>query len=127
MKTRTGKAFLNMTTSLVDQIVTIVCGLIAPRLILMAFGSTYNGVISSATQFLNMINILTLGITAATRVALYKPLANGDTMAVSSIVKATKNYMRKVAVGVIIYAALLCIIYPFVSNKSTLFLSLETS
>lgn len=117
MKTRTGKAFLNMTTSLVDQIVTIVCGLIAPRLILMAFGSTYNGVISSATQFLNMINILTLGITAATRVALYKPLANGDTMAVSSIVKATKNYMRKVAVGVIIYAALLCIIYPFVSNN----------
>lgn len=117
MKTRTGKAFLNMSTSLVDQIVAIVCGLITPRLILATFGSTYNGVVSSATQFLNMINILTLGITAATRVALYKPLADNDTLAVSSIVKATKKYMRKVAVGVVIYAVVLCVVYPFISQS----------
>ena len=117
MKTRTGKAFLNMSTSLADQIIAIVCGLITPRLILATFGSTYNGVISSATQFLNMINILTLGITAATRVALYKPLASNDILAVSSIVKATKRYMRKVAVGVIIYAVVLCVVYPFISQS----------
>lgn len=117
MKTRTGKAFLNMSTSLVDQIVAIVCGLITPRLILETFGSTYNGVVASATQFLNMINILTLGITAATRVALYKPLADNDVLAVSSIVKSTKKYMRKVAVGVIIYAVVLCVVYPFISKS----------
>lgn len=118
MKTRTGKAFLNMSTSMVDQIVAIVCGLITPRLILATFGSTYNGVVSSATQFLNMINILTLGITAATRVALYKPLANNDTLAVSSIVKATKKYMRKVALAVVIYAVVLCVAYPFFSQNN---------
>ncbi len=118
MKSRTNKAFLNMSTSLIAQVVAIACGLITPRLILAAFGSTYNGVVSSATQFLSMINILTLGITAATRVALYKPLANNDTLAVSRLVKATKKYMRKVAVCVIIYAAALCIIYPLVSNNS---------
>ncbi len=117
MKSRTGKAFLNMSTSLVDQIVAIICGLITPRLILSTFGSTYNGVVSSATQFLNMINILTLGITAATRVALYKPLADNDTYAVSSIVKATKKYMRKVAVCVVIYAVVLCVVYPFISQN----------
>ncbi|MBR5451687.1 MAG: sugar isomerase [Clostridia bacterium] len=117
MKTRTGKAFLNMLTSLVEQIVVIVCGLITPRLILTTFGSTYNGVVSSATQFLNMINILTLGITAATRVALYKPLANNDFMAVSRLMKAIKKYMRKIAFGVIIYAAILCVIYPFISQN----------
>lgn len=126
MKTRTGKAFLNMTTSFFEQIITIVCGLIAPRLILSAFGSTYNGVISSATQFLNVINILTLGITAATRVALYKPLANNDSLAVSSIVKATKKYMRKVALGVVLYAAVLCVVYPFVLQSDLTHIQIAT-
>ena len=49
MKSRTQKAFLNMSTSLVAQIVSIICGLITPRLILTNFGSTYNGVTASAT------------------------------------------------------------------------------
>ena len=108
---------MNMTTSLVDQVVAIVCGLITPRLILTTFGSTYNGVVSSATQFLSMINILTLGITAATRVALYKPLANNNVLAVSAIIKATKKYMRKIAVGVVVYAVLLCLVYPVISQS----------
>ena len=93
MKSRTQKAFLNMSTSLVAQIVTIVCGLITPRLILTNFGSTYNGVTASATQFLGMLNILTLGITGATRVALYKPLAENDRLGVSRLMKASKIYM----------------------------------
>lgn len=99
------------------QVVTIICGLITPRLILSAFGSTYNGVINSATQFLSMISILTLGITGATRVALYKTLGSGDELGTSRIMKATKNYMRKVALCVIVYAALLCIIYPYFSHN----------
>lgn len=114
---RKRKAFLNMSSSLVYQIVALVCGLITPRLILTTFGSTYNGVISSATQFLGMINILTLGITGSTRVALYKTLANKDTIGTSRLVKATERYMRKVAAGVVVYAVILCLIYPVFSHN----------
>ncbi len=106
-----------MSTALVTQIITIVCGLITPRLILTSFGSTYNGVSSSAAQFLGMLNILTLGITGATRVALYKPLAENDTLAVSRIMKASKVYMRKVALCVVIYAAVLCAVYPLIATN----------
>lgn len=115
---RTKKAFKNTLTSLIYQIVTIVCGLITPRLILQNFGSTYNGVVNSATQFLSMISILTLGITGATRVALYKTLGNQDILGTSRIMKATKLYMRKVAACLVLYAAVLCLIYPFISNNS---------
>ena len=69
---RTKKAFYNIITSLLSQIVSIICGLIAPRLILATFGSTYNGVINSATQFLSFISVLNIGISGATRVARYK-------------------------------------------------------
>ena len=115
---RTRKAVLNMFFGLIYQAITIICGLITPRLILATFGSTYNGVISSATQFLNMINILTLGITGTTRVALYKTLADGDNLGTSRIMKATKRYMQKIGCCVILYAIGLCVIYPYVSQNS---------
>jgi O-antigen/teichoic acid export membrane protein len=114
---RSRKAFLNILSALVYQIVAIICGLITPRLILFNFGSTYNGVINSATQFLSMINILTLGITGATRVALYKTLSLGDSLGTSRIMKATKMYMRKVGVCIIGYIAILCLVYPYISHN----------
>ncbi len=115
---RTKKAFYNIITSLIAQIVSIVCGLIAPRLILATYGSTYNGVINSATQFLSIITILNLGIAGATRVAFYKTLAAEDTVGTSRIMKATKNYMRKVAFCLLAYSIVLCIFYPLISHNS---------
>lgn len=114
---RTKKAFLNMATSMLYQVVATICGLITPRLILSAFGSTYNGVINSVTQFIGMISILTLGITGATRLALYKPLADKDTIKISKIMRATEIYMRKVALGLLLYVGILCVIYPFISHN----------
>lgn len=114
---RAKKAMKNMVAAMIYQVVAIICGLITPRLILSSFGSSYNGVVSSATQFLSMISILTLGITGSTRVALYKTLANNDVLATSRIMKATKQYMRKVALCVIGYAAILCAVYPFVAHN----------
>ena len=114
---RTQKAMRNIVSSMIYQIVSIICGLIAPRLILAAFGSTYNGVVSSATQLLGMISVLTLGIAGATRVALYKTLAAKDTLGTSRIMKSNKRYMRKVAVALVIYAVVLMIVYPFISHN----------
>ena len=114
---RKRKAFLNMSSSLLYQIVAIICGLITPRLILATFGSTYNGVVSSATQYLSMINLLNIGITGVTRVALYKTLASNDILGTSRIMKATNNYMRKVAFCLLAYAAILCVVYPLFSHN----------
>lgn len=114
---RTQKTVVNVIVSLIYQAVAIICGLITPRLILGKFGSEYNGVISSATQFLSMISILTLGIAGPTRVALYRTLAADDKLGTSRIVKATNNYMRKVACGLIFYSVVLMIIYPVISHN----------
>ena len=114
---RSKKAIKNVLASFVYQVVSIVCGLITPKLILSNFGSTYNGVVSSATQFLSMISILTLGITGSTRLALYKTLAENNVMGTSRIMKATKIYMRKVGLCVLLYAGILCLIYPFISHN----------
>ena len=93
------EATLNITTSAIYEVAAMVCALILPRLILSHFGSAYNGIVSSVTQFLTLISLLTLGVTASTRVALYQSLAAKDLRKTSAIVRATNNYMRKVGLA----------------------------
>ncbi len=118
MASRGKKASMNIAVMGAHEIVAFICGLILPRLILQYFGSTYNGIISSATQFLSFISILTLGIAGSTRVALYGPLANNDTVKINGIVNATERYMRKVGFCLIVYIIILAIIYPYISETS---------
>lgn len=115
---RTKKALYNIISQMIYEIVAMICGLILPRFILSAFGSNYNGMLSSITQFLDYISFLTLGISGSTRLAIYKANASNDIYKVSAILKATEKYMRKVAYVFIGYIILLAFIYPlFVRNE----------
>ncbi len=116
MKSRSRKASLNIGVMAIYEVTAFICGLILPRLILSHFGSTYNGIINSATQFLSFVSILRLGIAGSTRVALYKTLADNDHQKISGIVNATENYMRKIGLVIIAYIVVLAIIYPYISD-----------
>ena len=111
---RTRKASINIITSAMLEIITMVSGLILPRFILQYFGSSYNGIVSSTSQFLGMIQILTLGVTASTRVALYRTLARKDNQGSSAIIRATERYMRKIALVLGGYIIVLSLVYPLV-------------
>lgn len=108
-KSRGQKAVYNVIAGMGEEIVTMICGLILPRLILSTFGSTYNGLVSSISQFISVISLMKAGIGGVTRASLYQPLANNDTQAISAIVNQTERFMRKVAllfVGfVLVFAA----------------------
>ena len=72
------KAAINSFFYLLEEVVSVICGFILPRLILSAFGSKYNGLTTSITQFLGAAVLLRSGLGGATRAALYKPLAEHD-------------------------------------------------
>lgn len=111
---RTKKALFNIVSQFSYEIVAMICGLILPRIILANFGSSYNGMISSITQFLDYISILTLGIAGATRVAIYNASAENDIRKTSAVIKATEKYMRKVALAFIAYMIILAFVYPYI-------------
>lgn len=111
-RSRIRKATINILTTSLYEIVTFICGLILPRLILRNYGSAYNGITSSVTQFLSLVSILRLGVAGATRVALYKTLAQDDLAGTSAIVRATEKYMRKIGYVILGYIAVLAITYP---------------
>lgn len=109
-KSRSEKAIINTFASLGNEVVSVACGLILPRLILSAFGSSYNGIVTSISQFISCISLMRAGISGVTRAALYKPLAEKNDKEISSIVIATEQFLRKVAlifaVGMVGFAAL---------------------
>ena len=79
MKTLTNKVTLiNVISSLLFQILTIINGFIIPRLILSYFGSDVNGLTTSISQFLTYISLIEGGITGVIMASLYKPLYEKD-------------------------------------------------
>ena len=112
MKNRAEKTVLNVSAGILDELVAILCGLILPRLILTNFGSDYNGITSSITQFISCITLLKGGIGGVTRAALYKPLAEKDTESISAIVFQTERFMRRIALIFLGFVLVFAAIYP---------------
>lgn len=110
---RSKKALHNMTASLIYEFIAVICGLILPRLILKNFGSSYNGITTSITQFLSCVALLKCGVGEVTRAALYKPLSEKNTLEISAIVNATSHFTKKIAFiflgAIFIFAG----VYPF--------------
>lgn len=104
----------NVIASLAYQLVTIIYGLVVPRIILTSFGSEVNGLVSSLSQFLNYISLLEGGLTGVIMAALYRPLANKDYVKVSGVIKAANSFFKRIAVVFVIYTLILAAVYPLV-------------
>ncbi len=117
MSERAKKAKLNIVSVLGLEIVTIISGLILPRLILANFGSATNGLVTSVNQFITCVTLLRAGVGGVTRAALYKPLDEGNLAAVSGIVSATTKFMRKLTAQYTVALVIFAAVYPFIVNE----------
>lgn len=109
---RTKNVIKNVTASIISNVVSLICGLILPRLVLTNFGSAYNGITQSIAEFISYIALMKSGIGGATSAALYKPLAEHDDREISEVLNSTQKYMRKIAIIFAIFVFGLAIIYP---------------
>jgi O-antigen/teichoic acid export membrane protein len=98
-------------------VVSFACGIILPRLFILHYGSSVNGLVASIVQFLTLIAFLELGVGAVVQSSLYKPLAIKDYAEISKILISTQRFFRKIAGFLLIYSFLLMVLYPLlVSN-----------
>lgn len=111
-KNRTKRIVLTVGTSLLSEGVALICGLILPKMILTSFGSEYNGITQSISQFISYISLMKAGIGGATGVALYKPLAENDTKEISEVLASTEKFMRKITLIFVLFIIGLSIVYP---------------
>ena len=103
---------INMVSSLLLQMCTIISGFIIPRIILSYFGSDVNGLVSSINQFLSYIALVEGGITGVIAANLYGPIVANDQIKLSSVLTTSKRFFHTVGAIFIAYSILLGILYP---------------
>lgn len=114
---RAKKMRLNSIAGLLKQLIALACGFILPKLILSAYGSEVNGLLSSIAQFLGFIAFLEMGIGPVIQSNLYGPLAKKDVDGVSRIFKSSSRFFRRIAYIFIGYVVVLLFIYPLFINN----------
>lgn len=112
MNVQKRKLAYNTISSLLLQLITVLCGLLVPRLILGEFGSDVNGLTNSITQFLGVVSLLDLGVGTVVQSALYKPLHENDIDKISAIYKSATIFFKRIALFLVVYMFVLVFIFP---------------
>lgn len=110
---RTKKFIYNSVSTGMLQVVTMIVGFITPRIMLNAYGSEINGLVSSITQFISYFNLVEAGLSGAAIYALYKPLAANDHKAINGVVSAAKKFYTQAGYIFVSLTLGLALIYPF--------------
>ncbi|MED3645225.1 hypothetical protein P5F75_17900 [Caldifermentibacillus hisashii] len=125
------KSKRSLYTAISSVILTLVNGLfgfVVTKLIIIHYGSDFNGLNATVTQFINMLLIVEGGFTLATNVALFKPLSVSKYEIVNSILSATRRIFIKIGLLFFVIGILASIIYTIIINsnlpKSIIFMTL---
>lgn len=112
------KIFKNVFFGLGGKLITMMLGLIVPRLFLKSYGSEINGLISTVNNIYTYLALLEAGIGASAIQMLYHPINDKDTLMINKILSTVKQYYRRItkyyAIGVIASA----IVLPFAFNTT---------
>jgi len=90
----------------------MLAGFITPLVILKAYGSEINGLVSSINQFIVYFSLVEAGLSGAAIYALYKPLADNDHKAINEVVTAAKKFFTQSGYIFVSLTIGLALIYP---------------
>ena len=118
---RKKKLLINTAAGFVKQVCAVICGFILPRFMLIFYGSSVNGLISSITNYLSFISLLDMGVGAVVQANLYRPLAEKNVDQISRIVKSSQRFFGKLSVIFILYIIILCFAFPLMVDFDVFF------
>lgn len=114
------RAKLNISTTLLGQIIATVCGIAVPKIMIETFGSAVYGTTTSIAKFLSYISLLESGIGRVARAELYKPLAERNEHEISRVYHAVKRFFRTVGIAFVAYTLVLSFTYYDIAQVSDL-------
>jgi len=117
----------NAIWDLCYYLIVILLGFLAPRFIILTYGSEVNGLSSIITQILNVLLLLQAGATTAAVFSLYQPIAENDYQSISRKVASTVRYFHKIAlffaVCIIVAAVITAIVIDSAIKKYLIFIA----
>lgn len=102
-----------MILGIMQQMITLIIGLIVPRLFIATFGSETNGVISTIANIFSYLSIVEAGVGTAALQALYGTIGKNDNDGSNAILSAVNIYYKKAGLIYFIGVILLAVVYPF--------------
>ncbi|MCI6996814.1 MAG: sugar isomerase [Eubacterium sp.] len=108
------KVLNNFKYGVIAQVVTLILGIVIPKLLIVSYGSEVNGLLSSIRQVFVYVALLEAGIGTASLQALYKPMAEDDHQRTSEIMAATDHYYKRTGILYGIAVVLLSVGYPVI-------------
>lgn len=112
------KGFRNIVANIFAQVVTILLGIIIPRLMLVNLGSEANGLFTSIGNVLVYVALLEAGVGAAATQALYAPIATKDQQKVNEIVAAVDQFYKRTGRWYFAVILLLTFAFPFTLDST---------
>ena len=112
------KSVINIASGLFGQFMTIVCGVLIPRLVMVSYGSEINGLLNSVGQIFIYFGLFEAGIGTASVQALYAPVARNNRGDIQGILVATKKFYYKTGLLYFFAVVLLAFLYPLILNTS---------
>lgn len=108
----------NIIYTFFTQIITIIIGIIIPKLILVNYGSEVNGLFNTVNQIYSYVALLEAGIGGACIQGLYRPIVEDNRNKISGILVATQKYYRKIAKIYLICVLIISFVFSvFVSTS----------
>lgn len=108
----------NLLFGILSQAVSIILGVILPRLFLTSYGSEINGLLSSVTQIYAYIALVEAGIGTAALQALYRTVGAKDQSGTNSILAAVDHYYKRTGVIYLFCIFAFSAIYPFLVSTT---------
>ncbi len=110
---RTSNSLKNMAFGVGSQMLSILMGFFTRWMFIALLGKEYLGVSGLFTNVLSLLSLANLGFDTAIIYSLYKPLAEGDMVAVKGYMRVYKRVYRAVGATVFVLG---CILMPFLPH-----------
>lgn len=110
MKSRNG--ILSAGFGILQQLLTLIFGLIVPRLLIRTYGSEMNGLLGSLGNIYSYLALVEAGVGTAAIQALYGPLGRDDKQGINEIMAATARFYKRAGLVYLLGVIAISVIYP---------------
>ena len=114
----------NIYSSILPQFVNILSNFILPTMIIVAYGSQVNGLVSTIRTIISYVALVGAGIATATTQALYAPVANSNTEEVKGMLKAADNMFNHWGYIYLLLVSFISLLYPFLIESDIDYLTM---
>ena len=111
------KGIYNIIFGIIGQLLTVVFAIIVPKVIIIGYGSSVNGLLSTINQLFVYLSLFEAGVGTATLQALYKPLTDNNRGEINSILAATHKYYIRTSKLYFAALTLFSVLYPCIIKR----------